>query len=295
MFKKFLPVVLVALSVLAFVSCTRNDTGDTDPIEPTFEEQEEYTYTQDEGTENIAVTENGTDNYVQTEVTENTGLLSMTGELVSTPEDFYAQEDEDGHWYIVCYTGDAENIVVPEVVDGRTVEYVSENMFEFEEVKRLIIEAKIKEIPDEFLIGHEELIAVSLPEGVEVINEHAFSGCTSLGYIQIPETLKSIKHYGFQDCSSLKHITLPEGMEEIGYHAFTRSGLQSITIPASVKQLEGSVFEDCADLKDVYISGADTKIGSNVFDKGEKVVIHGLAGSQAETFAKSYDYPFKTL
>ena len=114
-------------------------------------------------------------------------------------------------------------------------------------------------------------VSFAIPEGVTSIGDGAFYGCDSLTSVTIPEGVSSIGDGAFYDCDSLTSVTIPSSVSSIGDGAFAYcDSLTSVTIPESVTEIGNHAFYNCGSL-----------------------VIHGSAGSYAETYAKAMDIPFK--
>lgn len=83
--------------------------------------------------------------------------------------------------------------------------------------------------------------------------------------------MTSIGEYAFEGCSSLTSIEIPSSVTSIGDHAFRRcSSLTSIEIPSSITRIGDGAFSGCSDA----------------------LVIRGVKGSYAETYAKENSIPF---
>lgn len=119
----------------------------------------------------------------------------------------------------------------------------------------------------EIYIGGELVKDIVIPEGVTRING-SFDGCSTLETVSIPSTVTSIAYREFEGCSSLKSVEMAEG----------------------VKSIDDGAFSGCGNLKSVKIPASVTDIGEYVFNSN--VVIYGIAGSYAETYAKENGLKF---
>lgn len=104
----------------------------------------------------------------------------------------------DGSAEITRYTGQAEELTIPETLDNHPVISIGEEAFR----------------------GCKSLTIIVLPEGLEYIAEEAFQFCESLSSITLPQGLKTIGRWAFEGCRSLRAVEIPSGVELIGYHAF---------------------------------------------------------------------------
>ncbi len=102
----------------------------------------------------------------------------------------------------------------------------------------------VKVIPNYFLKGNQQILALSLPSSVEEIGKEAFSYCTSLiGSLVLPENLRSIGASAFLGCSGFSgSLTLPDKLTYIGPYAFNYTNFTgTLIIPESVDTLGNSV------------------------------------------------------
>jgi hypothetical protein len=99
--------------------------------------------------------------------------------------------------------------------------------------------------------------------------------CYAAGYgeteLVIPEGVTSINRYTFFR-SSLINVIIPNSVTVIGEEAFSGADLQKITIPESVTTIEKLAFSGC-----------------------ENLVIRGVAGSYAESYAKKNNIIFEAI
>ena len=108
---------------------------------------------------------------------------------------------------------------------------------------------------------------------VTAIEKQACFGRKNMKTIVFPVQLREIRANAFQDCKGLTELELPDGLEEIERNAFLScSNLSRIVIPASVKTIAKSAFNGCS----------------------KKLVIAGVPGSAAQTYAEKY-FTFEAL
>lgn len=139
------------------------------------------------------------------------------------------------------------DIVIPEIVDGRTVTEIGTHAFgmgDFSDTK----------------------ISVTIPDGVTSIGIAAFSGCSGLTTITIPDSVTSIGDFAFNNCSELKSITVSNSVTNIGSDAFFGcTGLSSVTIPESVTNIGDHAFAKCSGLTSITLPDGVTSIGWGAF------------------------------
>nr|MCR4584954.1 leucine-rich repeat domain-containing protein [Lachnospiraceae bacterium] len=104
-----------------------------------------------------------------------------------------------------------------------------------DDVKKLVIEDGVINLPDSFFGHFFELTSVSIAGSVKKIEAYCFQGCYKLGELILSEGLESIDEYAFDGCKEL----------------------ESVTIPKSVSKLEGNAFEGCDKLKAINVTGGN--------------------------------------
>ena len=132
-----------------------------------------------------------------------------------------------------------------------------------------------------------DLVCDELVIGKKLTNiaEGAFKGLKTSGFAVDPGNSKFSSENGcLLDADGETLLTVPQGMQG------------EVRIPDSVKRIEKYAFYDCAGITDVYIGPDVTSIHPQAiyqYDKEQKIVIHGEAGSEAEHFAVSRGYEWK--
>ena len=157
--------------------------------------------------------------------------------------------------------------------------------------------------------------SVVIPDSVETIGIYAFGHCTELKEViignkvktlgkgcfentgltsvVIPESVETIGIRAFWGCTKLSAVTLNSGLLTIGLSAFHGCGLiSSIVIPSSVVEIRNRAFEDCTALKIIYVPESVKMLGYDIFYNTDNITIYGVAGSEAEDYAKQYSILF---
>lgn len=123
-----------------------------------------------------------------------------------SPEGFEYSVDGSGYVTITGYTG-ANEVVIPDTIDGRSVRYIGESAFE----------------------NKTAITSITIPDSVTTIYGSAFEGCTALTKAVIGNNVSSLGNYAFEGCTSLTKIFLPSKVNALGFGVFMDcSGLQTI-------------------------------------------------------------------
>ncbi len=150
---------------------------------------------------------------------------------------------------ITRYTGDEENVTVPQTINGKTVTAIGEQAFySCQTVKNII-----------------------LPNSIQTIEEWAFSWCANLTRITLSNQLTEIKPYAFSQTGALVSITIPDSVTKIGNNAFESSGIYEITIPDTVTEIGEAAFWECVNLETLPNLAGLTAISEDTFFGCEKL------------------------
>jgi hypothetical protein len=216
---------------------------------------------------------------------------------------------------LICYPlgKTATEYAIP---DG--TERVASSAFrDYSALTAITFPASVRELGGETFLGCLELRSVALPDGLATIPASAFLGCSALSEVKFPKGLKAIAPHAFIGCESLTSVALPDGLELIGDDAFEDcvsletvsfpSGLQviepgafggcvklsSVVLPEGLKNIGDEAFSRCESLTSVEIPASVEEIGRRSFPRSADLVIRGVAGSYAETFAAEAGIPFE--
>jgi len=133
----------------------------------------------------------------------------------------------------------------------------------------------------------KQQILYDIPSGVTSIGTYAFGSSWELVNVTFPDSLVSIGDSAFAHCWKLVGITFPDSLVSIGDRAFTNCNeLNNIVLPASTISIGDNAFAWCKNLVSVTIPPSVTSIGKSAFSySSSDLVIHGVAGSAAESYA----------
>lgn len=172
------------------------------------------------------------------------------------------------------------------------------------ELKQLHFSSKLSTIQNEaFYIcdGIDELI---LPDSLSDIGKESFSNCQARRIV-LPDSIKTIGEYAFYQ-ATFQEIVLNEGLQTIKDNAFLGAMAYSgITIPSTVTSIGDYAFNVsrgyptyAADLPSMYVAfpyNTSVSIGKEAFDMRNRMILFGLEGSSAQTYATANQLPYKNL
>ena len=194
---------------------------------------------------------------------------------------------EDGTAEIVGYSGETEELVIPDALNG----------------------FKVTGIGDYAFYKYKPLTSVTIPDGVARIGDDAFSLCRYLSSVTIPDSVSDIGRNPFVCCYHLNDFvvsannpylsvidgvlfsepdqrlvcfpsalemasyTIPDGILVIGDEAFYGNEfLTSITIPDSVVFIGEGAFQYC-ELASLAIPDSVTEIGEDAFSDCDSLTV----------------------
>lgn len=179
---------------------------------------------------------------------------------------------ENGEVCLVRYIGSETDVVVPKKIGPYPVTSLAKRCFARNvmlrgvdacgEIRKVVIQENITELPDQLFYYCAKLESVVLPEGLTSIGEEAFHECGNLKQIHLPGSLREIGQSAFNHCRNLKEMVLPEGLTTLKGSAFQAcTGLTRMVIPSSVSHIE-SPFTGCDNLTEIIVDSANTTYDS---------------------------------
>ena len=146
----------------------------------------------------------------------------------------------------------------------------------------------LKKLGESAFSGYRtDLVCDELVIGRKLTNiaEGAFKGLRTSGFAVDPDNSKFSSENGcLLDAEGETLITVPQGIQG------------ELVVPDSVKRIDKHAFYECTGITDIYIGPDVTSIHPQaiyLYDKENKIVIHGRNGSEAEHFAVSRGYEWK--
>lgn len=154
--------------------------------------------------------------------------------------DFIYTIDQD-EVRIEAYTGEKENVIVPDEIEGKPVTSMGNNAFYEKTVRCVTLPDSIREMGHHTFGGCTHLVYASMPESLEVLPDATFESCFRLRDPGLCDGLKKIEQTAFWGNYYLTELYLPETLEEIEDDAFAFcSYLGYITVPEENKHFQGN-------------------------------------------------------
>lgn len=180
---------------------------------------------------------------------------------------------------ITGYTGLGGDIVIPDNINGETVQGIGDGAFSGNlSLTSVTIPESVVSIGSSAFSGCANLYQVVVPASVVNIGESAFYGCSSLSNLVFSADVQSIPRNAFYGCASLSSISIPGNVAVIGDGAFGNcSLLNNINIPASVGEISGTAFLGCSNLSSINVDGGNATYSSYdgcVYNKTQSTLIY---------------------
>ena len=111
------------------------------------------------------------------------------------------------------------------------IETVDDNaLFYGSSVKKVTFGNVVKEIPENWFNGCEQLESVTLSSATVSIGNNAFDGCKKLPTLELPEGLTTIGVQALQNCAGLRTLVIPNTLSTLGANAL--AGCSNVTLGA---------------------------------------------------------------
>ena len=138
-----------------------------------------------------------------------------------TTDDGYQYNEFENHISLIGYTGDTNELVMPDEINGKPVTDIvwSANM----------------------IFRNKRINSVKLPKKLEFISSYAFQYTQVQELSELPDTLRYIGGWAFSGCS-FNELTLNEGLEYVLSAAFQWCPLESLVVPDSVIYYCGGMY-----------------------------------------------------
>ena len=193
--------------------------------------------------------------------------MPLSEAYAETTEGGFTYERVDGGVSITGYQGTAADIVIPGVVDGKTVVGISSGAF----------------------AENQTIETVEIADSVTCIENFAFDRCKSLRTVIFPDALKSIGACAFA-LTDIESAILPATLEVIDESAFAQTSLKgTVKIPASVAEIGARAFDRCEELQAIVVDPANIHYYSDekgvLYSYDDQSLVSYPAGRQDTEYA----------
>ena len=155
--------------------------------------------------------------------------------------DFLYVTNADDTIIIEDYTGPGGDVVIPGVLNGKTVTAIGSVVFS----------------------SSDDLTGVAMPDSITNIGVSAFLYCDSLTNVILSENLVQIEGGAFYGCSGLKRVAMPGSVVRLGELAFFGcSGLTNFVISGGVDQIGAGALAGCENLDAIEVATSNGAYGS---------------------------------
>lgn len=170
--------------------------------------------------------------YMDSSLSDNAEGSEEATEEINPAADFL-YETVGSSITITGYTGTNNNVVVPDKIDGLTVERIGYYAFnQNTAITSVTLPDSITLIGECAFMDCENITTVNIPQSLECVDSAAFANCFSLsGELTFPATTQYIHENAFVACNSLSTITLLN--PDIEYEDWGLDELENITIKSS--------------------------------------------------------------
>lgn len=209
-----------------------------------------------------------TDSQANIYAVENNITFVPAGSEADDVFKYLSYEINDGEVTITdCSDSAAENIIVPDTIDGYPVTAIGEKAFMgCKNIGNITLPESIKTIGELAFSNCKKLESVNIPDGVTSIGANAFEYCESLTEIIIPDGVTTLGDYAFAECVNIAKITVPDSVTSPGIGVFSNcSALESAVLPDGIASIPEKMFSGCEKLAEIKLPDTVTSIGNFAF------------------------------
>lgn len=165
---------------------------------------------------------------------------------------------------ITEYTGNEENLTIPETLGGYTVTKLDSSAFEDKsKLKTVTLNDNLVEIGDSCFMDCEKLSKINFNRKLKKIGENAFE-FTNIKSVDLPNSLTYLNGFNF---TKLKEITIPSSVKTIGDWAFYECPLTKVELNKGLESIGAEAFCYCENLKEIKFPSTLKKVGSDAFSQ----------------------------
>ena len=162
------------------------------------------------------------------------------------------------------YTGAGGDVVVPEEIDGFTVDVIGINVFKGDTITSLTLPETVLELRSGAVSSCENLTSVTLPQSLVVINRMNFFSCGALSEITIPAGVRYIGDGSFRFCDALRKITFEGVCPAIDMDCFSVLPEDAVAyVPDDQLEAYTAAFENAGSTVSVQPSGKNAVVVEN--------------------------------
>ena len=162
------------------------------------------------------------------------------------------------------YTGAGGDVVVPEEIDGFTVDVIGINVFKGDTITSLTLPETVLELRSNAVSSCENLTSVTLPQSLVVINRMNFFSCNALSEITIPAGVRYIGDGSFRFCDALRKITFEGMCPAIDMDCFSILPEDAVAyVPDDQLEAYTAAFENAGSAVSVQPSGKSAVVVDN--------------------------------
>lgn len=160
-----------------------------------------------------------------------------TPEKPNPDSDFEIKTVTSTTYDLIRYVGQSETVVIPEKIEGRTLNLLKNKPFMDAKVTRVV-----------------------LPEGLRAVSFWGFANCDPLQEVVLPQSMEDLGEYAFENCGSLVRLVLPQGLKRIQTRCFSNcKALRELRIPGTVTEIGRDAFAGCSSLTLIVEPGSEAE------------------------------------
>lgn len=173
----------------------------------------------------------GNDSEENAETAETEESVSADVETTGSDADFQVTYLDDGTCEICgCFLTDAESIVVPETIGGRTVTGIGGYAFSTLAAKEITLPDTVEYLSKAAFVACENLKTINMGSGLKTIDTLAINGCDSLTSLTFPDGMETMENCPFLNCGSLGDVYIPESVTSFGDMITLSDGCPNVVI-----------------------------------------------------------------